>query len=107
MEDQSNKRLVVGYARESFFDQKEDLVRQKERLGAHLINTPNSLVLTGFGSGLNFKKHGLTKLLALVMAGRVKKIVITHLNELISKMTVLATALTPRLTNTYCLVARS
>ena len=81
-EDQSHKRLVVGYARVSSFDQKEDLARQKERLEAHLSNTPNSLVLTDLGSGLNFKKRGLTKLLALVMAGRVEKIVITHKDRL-------------------------
>lgn len=105
-EDRSDKRLVVGYARVSSFDQKEDLARQKQRLETHLSNTPNSLVLTDLGSGLNFKKRGLTKLLALVMAGRVEKIVITHLNELISKMTVLATSLAPRRTSTYCLVAR-
>jgi excisionase family DNA binding protein len=77
-EDRSDKRLVVGYARVSSFDQKEDLARQKERLEAHLSNTPNSLVLTDLGSGLNFEKRGLTKLLALVMTGRVEKIVITH-----------------------------
>ena len=106
-EDRSDQRLVVGYTRESSSDQKGDLVRQKARLEAHLSTTPNSLVLTDLGSGLNFKKRGLTKLLALVMAGWVEKIVITHLNELISKMTALATSLAPRRTNTYCLVARS
>jgi putative resolvase len=81
-EDQSNKRLVVGHARVSCADQKADLLRQKERLEAHLSNTPHSLVLTDLGSGLNFKKRGLTKLLALVMAGRVEKVVITHKDRL-------------------------
>jgi putative resolvase len=63
-------------------DQEADLLRQNERLEAHLSNTPNSLGLTDLGSGLNFKKRGLTKLLALVMAGRVEKIVITHKDRL-------------------------
>ena len=57
-------------------------MRQKERLEAHLSTTRNSLVLTDLGSGLNFKKRGLTKLLALVMTGKVERIVITHKDRL-------------------------
>jgi predicted site-specific integrase-resolvase len=81
-ENRDGERLVIGYARVSCHDQKEDLERQKAKLEAHLRHTPNSLVLTDLGSGLNFKKRGLSKLMALVMAGRVEKIVITHKDRL-------------------------
>ncbi len=81
-ENRSDDRLVVGYARVSCSDQKADLARQKERLESHLSGTPHALVLTDLGSGLNFKKRGLTKLIALVMAGRVERIVVTHKDRL-------------------------
>ncbi len=81
-EKRSDKRLVVGYARVSSHDQKDDLERQKAKLESHLSGTPHAIVLTDLGSGLNFRKRGLTKLLALVMAGRVEKIVITHKDRL-------------------------
>jgi len=81
-ENPSEDRLVVGYARVSCHDQKDDLERQKAKLESHLIGTPNALVLTDLGSGLNFKKRGLTKLIALVMAGRVERTFVTHKDRL-------------------------
>ncbi|MHA0110715.1 IS607 family transposase, partial [Klebsiella pneumoniae] len=55
----------------------------KERLERHLSNEPNSMVITDLGSGLNFKKRGLTKLLQLVLAGKVERIVVTHKDRLL------------------------
>ena len=69
---------MVGSARVSCADQKKDLVRKKERLEAHLSTDPDSLVRTDLGNGLNFKKRGLTKFLALVMTTNVGKGLLLH-----------------------------
>ena len=76
-------RLVVGYARVSCSDQQSDLLRQRERLEKHLSAESNSLVISDLGSGLNFKKRGLHKLLGLVMAGQVERLVVTHKDRLL------------------------
>jgi putative resolvase len=76
-------RLVVGYARVSSSDQKMDLTRQTERLRDHLKDIPQAVVITDLGSGLNFKKRGLTKLLSLVLSGQVERLVVTHKDRLL------------------------
>ena len=53
-------KAVVGYARVSSHDQKEDLERQADRLKQHY---PNATIIKDLGSGLNFNKKGLKTLL--------------------------------------------
>jgi len=67
----------------SSFDQKQDLVRQKERLEAHLDGEPRALIITDLGSGLNFKKRGLSRLISLILSGRVERLVVTHKDRLL------------------------
>ena len=57
------KRITVGYARLSSHDQKQDLVRQVERLTE--LNA--GLIISDLGSGLNCKKRGLRDLLSLIL----------------------------------------
>ena len=76
-------RVVVGYARVSSFDQKQDLVRQKERLEAYLDGESRALIITDLGSGLNFKKRGLSRLISLILSGRVERLVVTHKDRLL------------------------
>ena len=77
-------RLVTAYARVSSADQKEDLVRQKKRLDDYckVQNEPYE-VIDDLGSGLNYKKRGLKKLIKLILSGKVKKIVLTHKDRLL------------------------
>lgn len=82
-ESSTPPRLVVGYGRVSSFDQKADLTRQKERLEARLSNEPQSLLITDLGSGLNFKKRGLSRLISLILADRVERLVVTHKDRLL------------------------
>ncbi|MBF0441179.1 MAG: IS607 family transposase [Oligoflexales bacterium] len=78
------QRLVLAYARVSSFDQKSDLDRQKERLVKHCKNESAPFeVIADLGSGLNYKKRGLKKLLYLLLSGRVSKIVMTHKDRLL------------------------
>ena len=80
-----DQRLVVGYSRVSSSDQKEDLGRQNETLLDWQSNTheePFELI-SDLGSGINFKKKGLKKLLRLILQGQVKKLVLCHQDRLL------------------------
>jgi len=77
-------RLVVGYARVSSHDQKDDLERQIARLDTHCANSyPQHHIISDLGSGLNYKKRGLNKLLRLLLSGRVSEIILTHKDRLL------------------------
>ena len=76
-------RFVVGYGRVSSFDQKADLLRQRERLEARLRDEPQALIISDLGSGLNFKKRGLSRLISLILGGQVERLVITHKDRLL------------------------
>jgi putative resolvase len=72
--------FTVCYARVSSHDQKKDLVVQSDRLEAHCAaeDYSNILPITDLGSGLNYKKKGLKRLLSLLLAGKVSRIVMTY-----------------------------
>jgi putative resolvase len=71
----TDAKLVVGYARASSHDQKEDLVRQKAYLATdrHLDN-----VILDTGSGMNYKKPGFRRLIMLILQGKLKELVLNH-----------------------------
>lgn len=80
----NNTKLIIGYARVSSHDQKEDLKRQICRLETYLKNEGGkTLVIDDLGSGMNYKKKGLLKLLKLILSGQVSKLVITHKDRLL------------------------
>ncbi len=80
----SEKRVIVGYARVSSRNQRDDLERQVQaimeyasRLGYEL-----SEVITDVGSDLNEKCRGYMKLLDMVTEGRVGRVIVTYLDRL-------------------------
>jgi len=79
-------RKVIAYARVSSHDQKDDLVRQASRLEEYcskqFANADFELI-KDLGSGLNFKKRGLKKLIREILAGKVSEIVLTHKDRLL------------------------
>lgn len=79
------QRHSVVYSRVSSHDQKKDLVRQEQVLldYANEHNLTNVLSITDLGSGMNYKKRGLTKLLGLIIANKVDKIYVTHKDRLL------------------------
>jgi len=80
----STKKKVIAYARVSSFDQKDDLKRQVERLDSYLVKKESSYeIIDDLGSGLNFKKKGLLKLIKLILSGQVSKLVLTHKDRLL------------------------
>ena len=82
--DNNESRKVVGYARVSSHDQKNDLVRQVKRLNNYCQNiSKNYEVIDDLGSGINFKKRGLNKLLKMIISGQVSKIIVLHKDRLL------------------------
>jgi predicted site-specific integrase-resolvase len=76
--------VTLAYARVSSSDQRDDLERQKERLDRHCRNEKAPYILIDdLGSGLNYKKRGLKKLINMILSGKVKKIVLTHKDRLL------------------------
>lgn len=82
--DKLETRITINYARVSSHDQKDDLKRQVQMLEA--FSTSNGWqfdTIQDFGSGLNYKKKGLTKLLKRIMSGEIGRLVITHKDRLL------------------------
>ena len=77
----NKEKLHIGYARVSSHDQKEDLIRQSDVLN-QAINVKNKMIISDLGSGLNFKKKGLNKLINFVISGQVDSIYLTHKERL-------------------------
>lgn len=80
---ESSKKKVIAYARVSSHDQKEDLKRQVKRLENYCCKYPNLEIIDDLGSGMNYKKKGLKKLLKLILQGQVSKIILTHKDRLL------------------------
>ena len=69
----------IVYARVSSAHQKKDLERQAADLKKAF---PDHELVTDVGSGLNFKRKGLTAILDRVVGGMVKEIVVMHKDRL-------------------------
>ena len=75
---------TIAYARVSSHDQKEDLARQVAVLEAYCAKHGFEYeVIQDLGSGMNYYKKGLTKLLNLILDGHVKRLVLTHKDRLL------------------------
>jgi len=77
-------RITIAYARVSSSDQKEDLDRQRQRLDDYCAQEGKHYeVIDDLGSGLNYKKRGLKKLIHLILGGRVDKLILPHKDRLL------------------------
>ena len=83
-----NKRAeeqhTVAYARVSSHDQKEDLHRQIQMLECFCAARGWVFeVISDLGSGLNYNKKGLRKLLKMIVEGKISRLVLTHKDRLL------------------------
>lgn len=79
-----NQKKTLAYARVSSNDQKEDLKRQIEHLELFCTNSGwNFEVISDLGSGLNYQKKGLKKLIKDLCNQEIGRIVITHKDRLL------------------------
>lgn len=75
---------TICYARVSSHDQKEDLQRQQDMLEDYCAAKGwRTEVITDLGSGMNYRKKGLNKLLEMILRKQVKRLVITHKDRLL------------------------
>ena len=78
-----SNQSTVCYARVSSHDQKEDLVRQSSVLESFCAARGWTYeVIQDLGSGLNYQKKGLKKLIKMICSGAVHRLVITHKDRL-------------------------
>ena len=71
----------MGYAHVSCHDQKADLPRQSQPLRQHA--GADMVLVKDIGSGLNCRKPGLKKLLALLVSGSVRELVLSYKDRLL------------------------
>lgn len=77
-------RQTIAYARVSSHDQKDDLERQKQVLELYCARQGWTFeVIADLGSGMNYHKKGLKRLLDAVIGGRIGRLVITHKDRLL------------------------
>ena len=77
-------RRTIAYARVSSHDQKDDLERQKQVLELYCARQGWTFeVIADLGSGMNYHKKGLKRLLDAVVEGRIGRLVITHKDRLL------------------------
>ena len=75
---------TIGYARVSSHDQKEDLERQQAMLEAYCAAKGwRSDIIKDLGSGMNYWKKGLNKLLEMILRRQMRRLVITHKDRLL------------------------
>lgn len=83
--NKNTKRLNICYARVSSHDQKKDLITQSQALENYCRdkNISNIEIIQDLGSGLNFKKKGLKRLISLIITSKIDTIYLTHKDRLL------------------------
>ena len=75
---------TIAYARVSSHNQKEDLTRQVQVLELYCSKHGYKYeVIQDLGSGMNYYKKGLTKLIDLILDNQVQRLVLTHKDRLL------------------------
>ena len=79
-----HKQLTLAYARVSCHDQKEDLQRQEKMLQMYCASHGWSFeIISDLGSGMNYSKRGLKKLLNRILNNEICRLVLTHKDRLL------------------------
>lgn len=72
-------KLNICYVRVSTLNQKDDLVRQKE----YMMNKyPTYILIEDIGSGINFNRKGLRKIIKYAIDGKINNLVVAHKDRL-------------------------
>lgn len=81
---QEDTRKTVAYSRVSSHDQKDDLERQKQVLELYCAKQGWTFeVVSDLGSGMNYQKKGLKRLLNAIIDDKVGRLVLTHKDRLL------------------------
>ena len=77
-------RVVVGYCRVSSRKQKDDLARQVEAMRTYLLAKGKPFeIITDVGSGINYQKDGLQKLIKMITQNKVDQVVVLYKDRLL------------------------
>jgi len=83
-ETSKTNRPTLCYARVSSHDQKDELVRQVQRLESFCASNGWTYeVMQDLGSGLNYNKKGLQQLIRRICSGSVGRLVLTNQDRLL------------------------
>lgn len=75
---------TYAYARVSSHDQKKDLETQVQLLSSYCaVKGWKYEVISDLGSGMNYRKKGLKKLIDAILEGNIKRLVLTHKDRLL------------------------
>ena len=79
----SKAKITIGYCRVSSHKQKDDLDRQIENVRMYLLAQGKPFeIISDIGSGINYKRSGLTELLDRINGNEVEKVVILYKDRL-------------------------
>ena len=82
--DLIDQRTTIAYARVSSHDQKDDLERQKQVLELYCCSQGWTFeIVSDLGSGMNYYKKGLKRLLSNIINDKVGRLVLTHKDRLL------------------------
>ena len=82
--EKKESNVTIAYARVSSHDQKKDLETQSQLLSVYCTKQGwNFEVIQDLGSGMNYRKKGLQKLLELILNKKIKRLVLTHKDRLL------------------------
>lgn len=77
-------KINIGYCRVSSKNQENDLTRQKELVENYLSTKGKQYeIITDIGSGLNYQKKGLIKLINDITSNKIDTIVVLHKDRLV------------------------
>ena len=78
------KKKTIGYCRVSSNKQKDDLQRQIENVSTYMYAKGYSFeIISDIGSGINYNKKGLNKLIDMITNSEVEKIVVLYKDRLL------------------------
>lgn len=100
--------ITIAYARVSSHDQKEDLRRQEKLLELYCSEKGyNFEIISDLGSGLNYKKRGLNRLIKLLCSNEIDRLVITNKDRLLRFGSELIFALCENFGVEVCIINKS
>lgn len=78
------EKITIGYCRVSSNKQKDDLYRQVENMRVYLNSQGKPYeIIEDIGSGINYNKKGLNKLIKMIVSHKVEKIVVLYKDRLL------------------------
>ncbi len=84
LKNKKQSNITIAYARVSTNEQKEDLERQKKILELYCSEKGwNFEIISDIGSGINYNKKGLERLIKLICLGEIDRLVISHKDRLL------------------------